>query len=121
METSTALAANDNVSPVLNTQAALVNFVKLAQELVDKHYATHPWKRVLSVEPGRRYARIVIQDEHDGVLDAYSRSVYCFVDMTNGDVLKSESWKKPAKHARGNIFNENPVKGCGPYGAAYLK
>ncbi len=29
-----------------------------------------------------------------------SRSVYCFVDLENGDVLKSASWKAPAKYNR---------------------
>lgn len=113
---TTTLAANDNA--VLNVQAALANFVKLAQDLVTAQYAPpYPFKRILTVEPGRRYARIVAQDEGQ----PYSRTCFCFVDMTNGDVLKSESWKKPAKHARGNIFNENPVKGVGAYGAAYIR
>jgi hypothetical protein len=50
------------------------------------------------------------------------RSVYCFVDKTNGNILKSASWKAPAKHARGNIFSENNgLENMGPYGAAYLK
>jgi hypothetical protein len=104
----------------MDTTTALANFVKLAQAVVDSHMAAHcpnNTRKVLSVEPGRRYARIVIQSEGD----LYSRSVYCFVDMTNGNVLKSESWKKPAKGPRGSIFASNPVEGVGPYGAAYLK
>jgi hypothetical protein len=104
----------------MNTSTAIANFVTLAQAVVDKHMADHcatNKRNVLSVEPGRRYARIVIQSEGDEL----SRSVYCFVDMTNGDVLKSESWKKPAKGPRGSIFAENPVKGCGPYGALYAR
>jgi hypothetical protein len=60
---------------------------------------------------GSRYMKIV----HNG-------SVYCFVDKTNGDVLKSASRNAPAKHARGNIFDEhNGLKHMGPYGAAYLR
>ena len=50
------------------------------------------------------------------------RSVYCFVDNDNGDVLKSAGWNQPAKHARGNIFDEyNGLRTMGPHGAAYLK
>jgi hypothetical protein len=26
-----------------------------------------------------------------------------FIDLTNGDILKADGWKAPAKHARGNI------------------
>lgn len=58
---------------------------------------------------GKRYAKLF-----------YTGSVFCFVDMTNGDVLKSASWKTPAKGARGNIFDEhNGLARITPYGAAY--
>lgn len=36
-----------------------------------------------------------------------NRSVYCFIDASNGDLLKAEGWKKPAKGKRGSIFNPN--------------
>lgn len=71
----------------------------------------------ITVDPkGKRYKRIVRSDDHG------SRCVHCFVDTTNGDVLKAAGWKAPAKHARGNIFNADNGLGCmGPYGAAYLR
>lgn len=99
--------------------AALANFLKLAQELIVAAHARRGFKfphDVLTIEPGRRYIRVVSNRQPSG-----GRSVYCFVDTTNGDVLKSESWKKPAKHARGNIFSENPVAGVTEYGGAYLR
>jgi len=65
----------------------------------------------MSFKQGSRYIKII-----------RGGSVHCFVDRTNGDVLKSASWKAPAKHARGNIFNiDNGLDCMGPYGAAYLK
>jgi len=95
--------------------AALATFLSLAQAMVDAHMAkefpNNP-RKVLSAERGKRYVRIVVSD--DGV----GRSAYCFVDTTNGDVLKSEGWKAPAKGPRGNIFAENPIAGVTPYGAA---
>jgi len=49
-------------------------------------------------------------------------SVHCFVDKTNGNVLKAASWSAPAKHARGNIFDANNGLGSmGEYGPAYLR
>lgn len=49
-------------------------------------------------------------------------SAHAFIDRTNGDVLKPASWKTPAKHARGNIFDaHNGLGSMGPYGPAYLK
>ena len=67
----------------------------------------------VSYEIGRKYARIVLADHG-------SRSVHSFVDMTNGNLLKSESWAKPHRTPRGNI--SDPARtGVGPYGMAYLR
>ena len=64
-----------------------------------------------STKQGSRYIRIF-----------RGNSVHAFVDMTNGDVLKPASWKAPARHPRGNIFDENNGLGSmGEYGPAYLK
>lgn len=60
---------------------------------------------VLSLENGKRYARIV-------ATDSSSRSAFGFVDLGTGDVLKASSWKAPAKNfPRGNINDAN--QGCG--------
>ncbi len=66
---------------------------------------------------GKRYAKIIrTRVAGDG------GSVHCFVDMTNGDVLRAASWKAPAKHARGNIFDEHDgLKNMNEYGPAYLR
>ena len=64
-----------------------------------------------SVNKGRRYMKVVRRG-----------SVHCFVDRTNGDVLKAASWNAPAKHARGNIFDEdNGLGSMGEFGPAYLR
>jgi hypothetical protein len=40
---------------------------------------------------------------------------------TYGDILKAASWKAPAKHARGNVFDGNwGIGSVGVYGPAYL-
>lgn len=60
---------------------------------------------------GRRYVKVI-----------YNHSVHSFIDMNNGDVLKPASFKAPAKHARGNLFDEkNGLAGMGPHGPAYLR
>ena len=97
--------------------AALTNFVALAQALIKSAHESKGYRfahDVLSVMPGKQYVRVVAT--HNG-----GRRVYCFVDRTNGDVLKSASWKAPAKHARGNIYAADPVAGCTEYGGAYLR
>lgn len=66
-------------------------------------------------EQGRRYIKVV------SVVFGGDRSVHCFVDRTNGDVLKAASWKAPAKHPRGNINAGPSGYGVNQYGANYLK
>ena len=47
---------------------------------------------------------------------------HSFVDIATGDVLKPASWKAPAKHSRGNIFDaQNGLGSMGPHGPAYLR
>jgi len=94
-------------------------FFQGCKQIVKKFYEgpNHPPERdpVLSYDLGQRYIRVV-KTSHG------QRGVYCFVDTTNGDVLKAASWKVPAKHARGNIFDEsNGLKSMNWHGAAYLR
>ena len=73
---------------------------------------------------GGRYIRI---NETSEELDKPSNrpirdSVWAFIDRTTGDVLKPASYKAPAKHARGNIFDEKGGMGSmSSYGPAYLR
>lgn len=42
--------------------------------------------------------------------------------MTTTENFEAAGWKAPAKHARGNIFDErNGLGAMGPYGPAYLR
>ena len=70
-----------------------------------------PCESEISYTEGKRYFKLIRRD-----------SVHCFVDKTNGDVLKAAGWNKPAKHARGNIFDDhNGLRWMGEYGPAYLR
>lgn len=89
----------------------LTEFVNASEA---KRFPTLP-KSSFDFEIGRKFARIVVTRY------GTNRSCYGFVDMTNGDLLMAAGWKAPAKHARGNIYGENPLSGCGPYGMDYLK
>jgi hypothetical protein len=103
-----------------NFQAKLQSWLEACQKLINDHFAKDlPNLSVpsLSLSPGKRYIRVV-RTENAG----QSRSVYAFIDVTNGDVLKPASWKAPAKHARGNIFDEsNGLQYMSSYGPAYLR
>ena len=50
------------------------------------------------IEEGRKYHKIIMETP-DG-----SRSVHAFVDKKTGSVLKSASWKAPAKGERYNLL-----------------
>lgn len=101
-------------------KTALDRFVTQAQAILDASYSPDYldiFKETLAAEPGKRYVRIVRRN-HNGE----NRSAHCFVDMTNGDILKAASWKTPAKHARGNIFSvDHASTSVSAYGAHYLR
>ena len=106
---------------VFNT--ALNEFINGAQAKIDAYYnAQFPRQgSVLKIEGGRKYIKISKTSTFDGVENEMGKSVYCFINKENGDVLKAASWKAPAKHARGNIYNEdNGLNAVSAYGANYL-
>lgn len=83
---------------------------KLQKYYQDCNYTLRNAK--LNIIPGKKYIKIA--QEGSGV--------WCFVNSENGDVLKAAGWNAPAKHARGNIFDEsNGMKHIGPHGPAYLR
>lgn len=74
-------------------------------------------RRYFTAEKGSKYIKIVSRScAHDG---GY---VYCFLDA-NGSIYKAASWRAPAKHIRGSIFDPNFSigKALSPYGAAYMR
>lgn len=102
----------------MNFDTALTAFVAAAQALVNKHFAescpTLNPPRIEVGGGGKKYIRIAkVETTGSGC------SVYCFVERETGDVLKADSWKRPAKGTRGNIFAANNTDGVTAYGVAY--
>lgn len=74
------------------------------------------WRK-FSIMYGPKFARIV--EERRG---GNGRAVYCFVDIENGDILKSAGWKAPAKGARGTVNTPTfGVEFCDRYGSSLYK
>lgn len=69
-------------------------------------------EKPVAFERGRVNARIVCGPEGQ-------RSVFCFVRLADGAILKAAGYKAPAKGVRGNIANG--AADVGPHGAAYLR
>lgn len=72
---------------------------------------------VFHAEYGSKNARIVVADSQ--------HSVYCFIDLSNGDIYKAAGWKAPAKGKRGSIWNDECDVGidkpCNLYGGGLYK
>ena len=66
------------------------------------------------IEPGRRYAKLLISDS-----SLQNRLSWGYVD-TNGDILLPAG-RKPAKHARGNIYDPSTWKNFSWTGPQYLR
>lgn len=113
------------------TEDEVKAFVARCQKIVDDHTAAHfsgliPDLLTFDYGSAKKYCRIVSTKRYKGdnpgeVTVTDQRSCWCFVDLETGDVLKSDGWKRPAKHARGNIKDENLSAFISAYGPAYLK
>ena len=107
------------------SSAQVVSFLAGCQAIVDANLATLgelnqiQTDRLLVTEGGR-YLKVVRETMHRPSGTVNSRSAHCFIDRTNGDVLKTASWSAPAKGARGNIADDkNGLGRMGCYGAGY--
>jgi hypothetical protein len=96
----------------------LEGFVNKIQLETNKYYAQHLANLtppVINVEEGSKFWKIITEGTQ--------KCVYCFVSKSNGDIYKAASWKAPAKHVCGNIFDANFSfgKGVNMYGGTYLR
>ena len=60
----------------------------------------------IEIKPGRKFIKIIRDNSVWGFV-AYSDGMHKGVPMKRGDVLKAAGWSAPAKHTRGNIFDDN--------------
>ena len=67
----------------------------------------------LEIETGSKYHKLI--SNRSG-----SRSVWCFVDKTSGEIFKPAGWKSPAKHARGLVSDSKSYEDYQWTGPHYL-
>ncbi len=87
------------------------------------------WKYTHNVAPivkvhsiGARYAKLTKYERRgaDGNFTWETSGVYCFVDITNGNILKG-SWKAPvADGVRGNLKDADVLQKVTTYGVEYI-
>ena len=105
-----------------DVQVQLDKYIAMVQEKNDAYFKmmgfTFSDPPHVSADIGRKYARVVKNDQLNG-----SRSVHTFVNIENGDILKSGSWKAPAPNGvRGNIYADDlGADRVNEHGANYLR
>ena len=60
----------------------------------------------ISIKPGRKFIKVIRGTSVWGFV-AKEDGVHKGLQMKSGDVLKAAGWSAPAKHTRGNIFDDN--------------
>lgn len=81
---------------------AIEDFRKLMEETLQKNYDTYEnlgWVAAITVSKGSKYAKLFNVSKGSG------KQILAFINMNNGDVLKPASFKIPAKHSRGNVYD----------------
>jgi hypothetical protein len=106
--------------------AALAKFGETVSKAIAKEWErngfthnTPPQVHIDSI--GGRYIKLAEFEQTPALTGPYkARSVYCFVDLTNGDLLKG-SWKAPVKNGvRSNLNDPKVFEKFTVYGPAYL-
>jgi hypothetical protein len=62
------------------------------------------------IKVGSKYIRLM-----------FDRSTWGFLEKKTGDIYMAASYKAPAKHVRGNVYDPNTFKGFRWTGPQYLK
>jgi hypothetical protein len=101
----------DNTMTQEQFQNKFESWFALVTNFLKEHDQKYNQIRPIKKNEGKRYIKIVV-----------GTSAWAFIDKENGDILKPASWAAPAKHARGNIFDDhNGMRYLTPYGPAYLR
>lgn len=124
------------VSPNVELNAKITEFVTVADEITATYWTRQNF--TFSPPPTHRadflsdkWVRIVnIEHTHDG--GSRVSSVYAFIALVDnttkalgvvkpGDIHKPATFKAPAKHARGNVFEANYRTCLNEHGPVYLR
>ena len=81
---------------------------KLLENINKNYHKRFPSNKdmLLSLVAGRKFVKVV-QDNSVWGFIAKKDGEHKGLPMKKGDVFKAASWRAPAKHTRGNIFDNN--------------
>ena len=83
------------------------------------HAGVGQTKLDLKLKPGRKFIKVVEGGRVWGFV-AKVDGTHCGIPMLKGDILKAASWRAPAKHSRGSIFDSEMHKSFSWTGPNYL-
>ncbi len=120
MNKETAIQALKNDIP-------LTDFIRGVNKKINNYWTsmnfTHNDAPVVMVDSiGKRYAKLAVFEKSPAKTGPLvAKSVYCFYDIANGDLLKG-SWKAPvANGVRGNVKETNVLDKFTEYGPASVQ
>lgn len=99
------------------TTEKLQSFCEYVQGVIHRAYPeTYPesCKETVRFNQGKKNAKIILVDSK-----GKDRSVYCFVEIVSGKVMKAAGWSavEPKRHERGNINDPSSwAAWIGPHG-----
>ena len=103
----------------LSFDEAMNNLLDKIQEDYAKLGMTHRTSLDLSLKVGRKFIKVVEGTRVWGFI-AKENGVHKGEVMLKGDILKAATWRAPAKHSRGNIFQKEFHKSFSWTGPNYL-
>lgn len=92
----------DNTVPIIT---ALKYFIAKVDEMYlnyrNKRFPNDKFEEKLAYKVNSKYIRVT------HTMSSGQTMVFCFIDTTNGNVLKANTWNSPdLKNPRGNLFSE---------------
>ena len=115
-------------------------FLDHANKISEQHWNSHNYQKLglyplRKAEYGPSWVKVYSYDRHydnESKPTEHKQSIFAFIcrqdgytktlgKLKKGDIHKAASYLAPAKHARGNIFQDNFNNCVGPYGIAYLR
>tara|TARA_A100001011_G_C13549708_1_gene531926 strand:- start:6 stop:386 length:381 start_codon:yes stop_codon:yes gene_type:complete len=103
----------------LSFDEAMDTLLVKIQEDYAKLGMTHRTSLDLSLKPGRKFIKVVEGSRVWGFV-AKVDGTHKGVPMLKGDILKAATWRAPAKHSRGSIFDSEMHKSFSWTGPNYL-
>ena len=108
-----------------NFEAKLQSWLAACQVLVNEYYANHYINLTSPTlalhRRGSKFLRVDSDTSSYAFIALVDSESKALGKVKQGDVMRSATYKTPAKHARGSVFDDQNGMGMmGPYGPAYL-